>query len=142
MVQLTCFLADSREGISFPNFVERSILKLPLSPSSVLWSSLYKTDHFKFRWRGEKGERVRRTGEEEGWPARGQYWEQTKSGSRKRGVEFKGGSRHDRNRHNRRNRQNRQNSRLPLGTVFSRRSNKRARCFAQPPKPSKQPKPS
>ena len=31
------------------------------------------------------------------------------SGSRKRGVEFRGGSRHDRNRHNRRNRQNRQN---------------------------------
>ena len=33
----------------------------------------------------------------------------TQSGSRKRGVEFKGGSRHDRNRHNRRNRRNRQN---------------------------------
>ena len=31
------------------------------------------------------------------------------SGSRKRGVEFKGGSRHDCNRHDRRNRQNRQN---------------------------------
>ena len=31
------------------------------------------------------------------------------SGWWKRGVEFKGGSRHDRNRHNHRNRQNRQN---------------------------------
>ena len=36
------------------------------------------------------------------------------SGSQKRGVEFKGGSRHDRNRHNRRNRQNRQNRLLVL----------------------------
>ena len=36
-------------------------------------------------------------------------WKKTwQSGPRKRGVEFKGGSRHDWNRHNRRNRQNRQ----------------------------------
>ena len=56
-----------REGISFPNFVERSIPKLPF-PSSVLSLLLYRTEQF---WRGEKGEQVPRKGEEEGWPAKG-----------------------------------------------------------------------
>ena len=40
-------------GISFPKFVERSILKLPF-PSSVLCPLLYRTEHFS---RGEKGEK-------------------------------------------------------------------------------------
>ena len=63
-----------------------------------------------------------------------------KSGkSRKRGVEFKGGSRHDRNRHNRRNRQNRQNRHgCLIAAVFSRRSKRRARCFAEPNRQNRQ----
>ena len=57
------------------------------------------------------------------------------SGWRKRGVEFEGGSRHDRNRHN--CRQNRQKpSRSALGTALCRTSKTRARCSPEPPKPS------
>ena len=38
------------------------------SPSSVLCSLLYRTEHFS---RGDKGEKVARKGEEEGWPGKG-----------------------------------------------------------------------
>ena len=58
----------------------------------------------------------------------------------KRGVEFKGGSCHDRNSHHRRNRQN--PSQKSPGTAFCGTSNRRARCYPEPPKPSKPPKPS
>ena len=65
------------------------------------------------------------------------------SGRRKRGVEFKGGSRHDRNRQNCQNRQNRHGCVFVLyfvgdsveGKVLSTES-------PEPPKPSKPPKPS
>ena len=56
----------------------------------------------------------------------------------KRGVEFKGGSRHDRNCHNRRKRQNRHGRLLALYSVGQAKG-----CSPEPPKkPSKPPKPS
>ena len=65
------------------------------------------------------------------------------SGCRNRGVEFKGGSRHDRNRHNRRNRQNRPNRHgCLLVLYFVGQAKGRQGAFPEPPKPSKPPKPS
>ena len=131
----TCFHADL--GKEFPS---QTLWRGPSSnypsPSSVLCPLLYGTEHLS---RGEKGEKVQRKGEEEGWPAKGakrkkgcvktgqdmswlrsnyphnrQNQKSSHSGHLfhavgKRGVEFKQGGRHDRTRHNRRNRQNRQN---------------------------------
>ena len=65
---LTFFSLRFREGISFPNFVERCIPELPLSklcpvPFAVQNRALFEG--------GGKGEKVPRKGEEEGWPAKG-----------------------------------------------------------------------
>ena len=57
-----------REGISFPNFLERSILKLPLSKLCVVAFVLQNRALFKREKR--EGEEVPRKGEEEGWPAK------------------------------------------------------------------------
>ena len=57
-----------REGISFPNFVEKCIPELPLSKLCSVPISLQNRALFE---RGEKGEKVPRKGEEEGWPAKG-----------------------------------------------------------------------
>ena len=54
-----------REGISFPSFVERSTLKLPLSKLYIVPFALQT-----FR-EGKQGEKVLRKGEEERWPAKG-----------------------------------------------------------------------
>ena len=62
------FLRRFREGISFPNFLERSIPRLPLSKLCAVPFSLQKRALFK----GEK--RVKRCREKErkrGWPAKG-----------------------------------------------------------------------
>ena len=52
---LTFLSRRFREGISFPNFVERSILKLPPSPRSVLRPSLHRTEQFSRGREGRKG---------------------------------------------------------------------------------------
>ena len=57
-----------REGISFPKFVERSILKLSLSKLCAVPLALQNRSLFEG---GEKGEKVSRQGEEEGWQAKG-----------------------------------------------------------------------
>ena len=54
-----------REGISFPNFVERSILKLPLSKLCAV--PLAQQNRALSR---EKGRKVPSKGEEEGWPTK------------------------------------------------------------------------
>ena len=61
-------------------------------------------------------------------------------GITEKGVEFKGGSRHDRNRHNRQNRQNRHGRLLALYFVGQAKGGQGA--LPEPPKPSKPPKPS
>ena len=61
-----------REGISFPNFLEMSILKLPLSklcavPLALQNRALFERERERER---DKGEKVPWEGEEEGWPAK------------------------------------------------------------------------
>ena len=56
-----------REGISFPNFVEGSILKLPLSKICAVPFALHNRALFK----GEAGQKGAQKREEEGWPAEG-----------------------------------------------------------------------
>ena len=62
------FSSRFQEGISFPNFVERSILEPPLS--KTLRSVLCSTEQSTFQG-GEKGEKVPRKSGEKGWPATG-----------------------------------------------------------------------
>ena len=62
------------------------------------------------------------------------------SGSRKRGVEFKGGSRHDWDRHDRWNRQNRQTATVASLCCILKDKQKEVGCSPEPPKPSKPPK--
>ena len=61
------FLRRFREGISFPNFVERSIPDLPLSKLCAVPFALQNRALFE----GGKGRKVPRKGEKEGWPAKG-----------------------------------------------------------------------
>ena len=56
-----------REGNSFPNFVERSILEL--FPLQALRCAPCSTEQSTFRG-GEKGEKVPRKRREKGWPAK------------------------------------------------------------------------
>ena len=67
---MTCtdlFSRRFREGISFPNFVERSIPELQLSKLCTVPFALQNRALFGG---GENGENVPRKGEEEGWPAK------------------------------------------------------------------------
>ena len=57
-----------REGISFPNFVERSVLKLPVLKRCAVPFALQNRAFFEGKKRGEK---VPRQGQEEGRPTKG-----------------------------------------------------------------------
>ena len=64
MLETDLFSRRFREGISFPDSVERGP-----SPSSVLSILLCRTEYFS---RGEEGEKVpKKEEEEEGWQAKG-----------------------------------------------------------------------
>ena len=66
VLNLTFFHADF--GKEFPSrTLWRGACRSCPSPSSALYPFLYRTEHFS-----EKGEKVPRKGEEEGWPAKGQ----------------------------------------------------------------------
>ena len=58
-----------REGISFPKSVWKKVHP-GAAPLQALLCALYSTEQSTF-WEGEKGEKVPRKGEEEGWPAKG-----------------------------------------------------------------------
>ena len=69
------FLRRFREGISFPNFMERSILKLPLSNLCAVPFSLQNRVPFAEQ---KKGEKVPRKGRKRGGQRRGKKEERTR----------------------------------------------------------------
>ena len=76
------FLIFRHAGISFPNFVERSILKLPLSNLCALPLALLNRAPFEG---GRSAKRCREKGEEEEWPPTGA---KRKKGRMKTGQEL------------------------------------------------------
>ena len=78
-----------REGISFPNFVERCIRSCPPPPKALL-CTLFSTEQSTFRG-GEKGEKVPRKGEEEGWPAKGAKRKKGRAKTGQKGLADSGG---------------------------------------------------
>ena len=83
---LTFFHADFGKEFPSRTFWRGASRSCP-SPSSALYPFLYRTEHFS---RGEKGEKVPRKGEEEGWPAKGA---KRKKGRAKTGQCYSGNSR-------------------------------------------------